>query len=153
MGLDMYLYKDTFIGASFRNVGGVCNITVIDPLGKIKDIKGIKTSRIESVRESLGYWHKANAIHYWFIVRSETEDNCQETHIEYADIKALHDLCVEVLKDPSKAEELLPTQEGFFFGSTEYGSAYFDDLRDTVKICDECFKEPDGTCFTYQASW
>ena len=38
----------------------------------------------------------------------------------------------KVLADSSLAEELLPTQDGFFFGSTLYDEYYLDDLRSTV---------------------
>ena len=44
--------------------------------------------------------------------------------------------CLTVLNDKSKAKELLPTQDGFFFGSTEYGEMYFDDLQYTVNHID-----------------
>ena len=36
-----------------------------------------------------------------------------------------------VIKDPSKAKELLPTSAGFFFGHGEYDEYYLDDVIDT----------------------
>lgn len=42
----------------------------------------------------------------------------------------------KVLEDPSVAEELLPTQSGFFFGGTEYDEWYWNDLEMTVKGID-----------------
>lgn len=36
-----------------------------------------------------------------------------------------------VLEDTETAEELLPTQEGFFFGGTDYDQYYWDDLEFT----------------------
>ena len=41
-----------------------------------------------------------------------------------------------VIEDPSVAEELLPTESGFFFGSTNYDEWYYDDLERTVKGID-----------------
>lgn len=38
--------------------------------------------------------------------------------------------CNQVLKDRSKASELLPTMSGFFFGSTEYDEHYFKDVKE-----------------------
>lgn len=38
-----------------------------------------------------------------------------------------------VLEDTETAEELLPTQEGFFFGGTDYDQYYWDDLGFTKK--------------------
>src|SRR3954454_9104166 len=37
-----------------------------------------------------------------------------------------------VIADPSVAKELLPTQDGFFFGSTDYDQWYMDDIHETV---------------------
>ena len=34
-----------------------------------------------------------------------------------------------VIEDPTVAEELLPTQSGFFFGSTQYDGWYLDDVK------------------------
>ena len=39
----------------------------------------------------------------------------------------------KVLEDSSLAEELLPTQSGFFFGSTLYDESYVLDLKNTVE--------------------
>ena len=41
-----------------------------------------------------------------------------------------------VLEDSSVAEELLPTQDGFFFGDTGYDEWYWNDLQHTVKGLD-----------------
>lgn len=41
-----------------------------------------------------------------------------------------------VLEDSSVAEELLPTQDGFFFGNTNYDEYYWSDLQHTVKGLD-----------------
>lgn len=51
--------------------------------------------------------------------------------------------------------EILPTQDGFFFGSTEYDQWYLDDIRNTKKVLEEILKEVDfenEDCF-YLASW
>lgn len=58
-----------------------------------------------------------------------------------------------VLADPSLAEELLPTQAGFFFGDTGYDEWYARDLADTALICARALDLPDGFTFTYRASW
>ena len=47
------------------------------------------------------------------------------------------------IKDTSVAEELLPTESGFFFGSNEYGEGYIEDLKDTIKQIDEILKTVD----------
>jgi hypothetical protein len=35
------------------------------------------------------------------------------------------------------AEKLLPTQNGFFYGSTLYDEGYLEDLENTIKQIDE----------------
>lgn len=45
----------------------------------------------------------------------------------------LESTCNKVLENPSEAESLLPTSEGFFFGSQEYDSWYLDHLKYTVR--------------------
>lgn len=42
----------------------------------------------------------------------------------------------KVIKNPEVCKKLLPTQEGFFFGSTDYNQFYYEDIvytRDTLK--------------------
>jgi hypothetical protein len=68
-------------------------------------------------------------------------------------LEELLDLCKQVLADHSKADELLSTQSGFFFGSTEYGEWYFQDLEDTVSILENCLSMGDDWSFYYQSSW
>lgn len=59
----------------------------------------------------------------------------------------------KVVKDPSIAIELLPSESGFFFGSTHYDEHYIADLKHTVEVIDRCLSLPDCWSFEYQASW
>ena len=56
------------------------------------------------------------------------------------------------IKDPSLAKELLPTQGGFFFGSTDYNQWYYDDLLNTKRILEDALADPYGEYY-YQSSW
>ena len=58
----------------------------------------------------------------------------------------------KIIKDPTVAQELLPTTEGFFFGGTDYDQYYYQDLVDTKKILEDALKEEGGE-FEYQSSW
>lgn len=58
----------------------------------------------------------------------------------------------KVIKNPEKAKELLPTAEGFFFGSYDYDQWYYNDLVETKKILEKALKEKDGE-FYYSSSW
>ena len=58
-----------------------------------------------------------------------------------------------IIKDPEKAETLLPTQEGFFFGKTDYDEDYYADLVWTIEVLEAALKSPLDVTFTYQSSW
>lgn len=45
----------------------------------------------------------------------------------------------KVMTNVELAEELLPTQGGFFFGGTDYDQWYYDDLKRTVEEIDRIF--------------
>lgn len=63
--------------------------------------------------------------------------------------------CVEdglILDETSVAKKLLPTEEGFFFGGTEYDEYYLEDLKLTKKILEEALSDSTGE-FTYRSSW
>lgn len=49
------------------------------------------------------------------------------------DVDDIIDRCERVLKDHDLATELLPTQSGFFFGSTDYNDWYFNDVKDCLR--------------------
>ena len=59
------------------------------------------------------------------------------------------------IKDPTLAEELLPTESGFFFGSTDYDEYYVEDLKNTIKELEPELKEVKGQYpdYEYNASW
>ena len=42
----------------------------------------------------------------------------------------------KVMTNTALAEELLPTQDGFFFGGTDYDQYYYEDLEHTVEAID-----------------
>jgi len=55
-------------------------------------------------------------------------------------------------KDSQYADNLLPTEEGFFFGSTDYDEWYMDDIAETIQILTPLVKDT-GADFYYQSSW
>lgn len=63
------------------------------------------------------------------------------------------------IKDSTVAQELLPTQSGFFFGDTEYDQWYYQDLENTKKIIEAILEEPEPEAqgvhvwYEYRASW
>lgn len=124
MGLDMYLYQKT------------------------------NTGPIEVM-----YWRKANAIHKWFVDNVQNGvDKCQPHNVTITQLKELKELCDRVLLESSISksapERLLPTQSGFFFGSTDYDEHYFNDVQETASTLETILVNIDeDTVFVYQSSW
>lgn len=84
------------------------------------------------------YFRKVNFIFQFF--SDEMIDNYYAV-VSKSRINDLIKSCDEVLKDNTKAEEILPTTSGFFFGSTDYDKYYFED----VKNCKEQMKKLHST--------
>lgn len=61
----------------------------------------------------------------------------------------------KVIEDSSVAEELLPTQSGFFFGGTAYDEWYLDDIKYTIEVIEKILKETDFDTYAvyYVSSW
>ena len=88
------------------------------------------------IMDQVGYWRKANHIHNWFVENiQDAEDDCDyHREVTKEDLEELLDVCLQVLRCPNLASELLPTQRGFFFGSTDYDEYYMKDVENTVDI-------------------
>lgn len=124
-----------------------------------------------AIIEGAGYWRKANAIHRWFVDNIQNgEDDCKyHREVTEDDLNELISLCEKVIlasrlvkkdgtciiEDRSVAEDLLPVQDGFFFGSTSYDECYLNDLKDTIKICQEALvtTDFDKQMLGYCSSW
>lgn len=61
----------------------------------------------------------------------------------------------KIIEDPTVCEELLPTCEGFFFGSAQYDQWYAEDIDNTIKILERVLAETDFDNYQilYEASW
>lgn len=109
------------------------------------------------------YWRKANAIHRWFVDECQDGvDECQDTEIHPESLMALLNLCEQVTaaRKPNEragaqvARALLPSQSGFFFGSTDYDEWYYRDVEETArKIRTQVAAAPKGCGFVYRSSW
>jgi hypothetical protein len=61
----------------------------------------------------------------------------------------------EYIANPDIAEALLPTQGGFFFGSTSYDQWYMEDIIDTIDILTKALETTDfdTEMIVYTSSW
>jgi hypothetical protein len=97
-------------------------------------MKRVRVNKNEdSVDTELVYWRKANAIHNFFTSLKDQHESCESIEVTKDMLGMLLDRCTMVLEDRSRADELLPTTSGFFFGSTQYDDWYFNKLEDTIK--------------------
>lgn len=151
MGLDQFLYAKKY--ASDRYFDPEIYTAVLDAV----DAHGFVTDEVPAVCVSVkvGYWRKANAIHQWFVTNCQSGvDDCKEVYVDREELTKLHDLCQQVINDNSLASDLLPTQSGFFYGSTSYDDWYFDNLQDTIDTIDRCLVSvPSDWDFYYSSSW
>lgn len=155
MGLDMYLSAKKFHSdaewrpeetrAEFKRLKQASGVaTVFDK----QDLPHIY------LEVSVGYWRKQNAIHQWFVDNCQDGmDDCRTSYVSRDQLNELKQLCQQIIDDPKEANDLLPTQSGFFFGSTEYDEWYFEGLKDTVEIVDRALAMPDEWEFEYHSSW
>lgn len=79
------------------------------------------------------YFRKVNFIFYYFDQTIGTMQDQWFAFVKPEDVDDLIDRCERVLKDHKLAHELLPTQSGFFFGSTDYDDWYFSDVKSCLK--------------------
>lgn len=156
MGLDMYLYAKQFLASSTWGSEDECK--------KVKSIarlmKGTKfldkdDLQFAEVKLQVSYWRKANQIHKYFIDEcAGGKDDRGYVYVEKDALKDLLQRCETILNDKSKAQELLPTQSGFFFGSTAYDEYYYEDLEHTIPVLQKILKNaPESWEFEYHASW
>ena len=101
--------------------------------------------------EEDAYFRKVNFIYKYFQFKLVDE----QCFIEKEDLLDIIERCEQVLADDTKAEELLPTQCGFFFGSTDYDDYYFDNVADCKKQMEHLLEDfDDNTDIIYVVmSW
>jgi hypothetical protein len=106
----------------------------------------------------LMYWRKANQIRRWFVDHLndfDPSDNLGKYDVSREVLQDLIDDIDYVLEDESieRAEEVMPTNSGFFFGNTEYDEYYFDSLRHTRKQIQEILDTTSEEDEIYYTEW
>jgi hypothetical protein len=158
MGLDMYLTAGRYLSP----YGDEETLALINELNAKHGLDPVSKNdyhnpiRVRELIFEVAYWRKANAIHNWFVKNvQDGVDDCKDYYVDRVQLVELIGLCKTVLDDHSKAEELLPRVNGFFFGGTEYDEYYYDDLKNTIEMLEKVLKMStfDHFDFYYHSSW
>lgn len=165
MGLDMYLY-------AVPRIEGMNYEEILEASSNLSQIEKENPGQYEILKphiieyeefgekyrgltKQLAYWRKANQIHNWFVVNVQNgEDDCQTHEVSKIHLQRLYHLCCEILLR-GKAEKILPTKPGFFFGSTDYDHYYYVEIEQTKKILSEILELYDFNAyfFIYNSLW
>ena len=155
MGLDMYLYKTKRV----KDYTAEDYSDVEDAVSEFSSVEDLKEKVSSIGLKKVGYWRKANQIHSWFVENCQSGiDECQMEEVTKQNIEELLIICLDIIKnkdDEELAKSELPTQNGFFFGSTEYDSDYYEDIKDTIKIIQNVLNTTDfeKEVVLYRSSW
>jgi hypothetical protein len=174
MGLDSYLYAEKYVSNYDHSLTQDKELysKVAEAVGLTDFNSTCYGGNSVTVRLPLAYWRKANQIHKFFVDVSGEDDNCQDIEVSREDLENLLNLCKQALKTRDKTledlkegevvvgpEDILPTQSGFFFGSTDYDEYYYSDLERTVQVLEKILNHPGipkedySWSFIYRASW
>ena len=99
----------------------------------------------EYERNSIAGFRKVNFLLPFF----DYGDNCSDCEICRSQVEDLIDACKTVLASRYAenghmiAESVLPTQSGFFFGSTQYDKYYYYDVEDVLNTFSTILNEFD----------
>ena len=112
-------------------------------------------NRSEEIREKeeFSYYRKFNALQGYF-ERNFQLENCGRILITKEIREDLLNIINEILEDHNKAEELLPVQQGFFYGTYEYDDFYFQDIYSLEKdLIHMKFIDYDNYDLYYTSNW
>ena len=104
-----------------------------DGILDLPDLKAKLDREVEGAYEEYNaYFRKVNFLFKYYEDRGKMYEQCY-AFTDVDDVDDLIDRCERVLKNHGLAHSLLPTQSGFFFGSTDYDDWYFSDVKDCLK--------------------
>lgn len=162
MGLDMYLYHKSVGAADELEYG---------PSGEFYEFSnGTDGNKLEKYApiggwKEAAYWRKANAIHGWFVREVQGGvDNCEMYPVPVEKLAELLTIVEGILFDFDmsgddidsafqRAQDKLPVQPGFFFGSTNDPEQYYVNLEDTAYYLKRIVASAQPGEYFYQSSW
>ena len=178
MGLDMYLYKskkvEGFTADEYNKIADYVSENINSPveianhdLEKATGVVGanqLKEAIVKcgehftwySIFKDIGYWRKANQIHNWFVEHVQNGvDECQLSIVSKEQLENLLEAANHVLKHQEKADDVLPTRGGFFFGATDYDEYYVAQVKETIRIITKVLQKTDfeKEIIFYRSSW
>jgi len=169
MGLDQYLKVKTYFSGGWNHSTELEKkkfYSIIRACG-LKEDTICKDSPGIEISYTVAYWRKANQVHQWFVDNvQDGEDNYRQHYVTREDLTNLRSLCREVLTmrdrqnaNPDEAlptaDDILPTQPGFFFGSEEYDEYYYEQVQYTFDRLSEILGNEKliDFDFAYDSSW
>jgi len=172
MGLDMNFYKSTYIGNQWKEekieidipgVNGDRVTEVIEEVGYLRKANAIHNWIVENCADGADECQRIDLSHekirelldlvYTVLKSMKLVDGKITNGYRFENGKEtpiLED--GKTVENSNVAEELLPTGNGFFFGSTAYDEYYVADLEETKKILEDMLKDQHGNYY-YRASW
>lgn len=92
-------------------------------------------------RTEVAYFRKFNALLKWVDTYVKEVKNCEDVILDKHKLQKL----LYTLKslNPENCQELFPTTEGFFFGSTEYDEWYWKDVTALQAVVSKLLKRVD----------
>lgn len=180
MGLDMYLYRKVFVGAHWehRKITGTIEIyengkeipvnfeaiyEVVEQAAYWRKANAIHKWFVDNVQDGEDdcgeYYVPRPKLHELLKLVNKVLDGSKlvdgivtnGARLEEGEWKPNFE-AGRHLEDNSLAHELLPVQEGFFFGSTDYDQWYWEDLKYTKETLTKLLNEEGGD-FYYHSSW
>lgn len=141
MGLDMFLWRDIYIGADYPHNG----VTGKIELFKNNEPVEIDVSKVAYVREVAGYWRKCWTIHRWLVNNiQDGDDNCGTYYADTGIIENLVALCYEALGGDKEALEEL--------NITSMDEDIIYELNEAVSVLTKALEDDRGELY-YSSSW
>ena len=147
MGLDITFYKAKRLkdNETKERLEEIRKELATEYLKSIDERNSKLINELEDEKEKINPWNevayfrKVNFLIPFF----GYEENCSNIEIDKYQVEDLIEACKEVLANHDKASFLLPTQAGFFFGSTDYDDWYFDDVQNVKEKFEEVLADFD----------
>lgn len=142
MGLDMYLYKETYIGGQYA----LNKDTDIEIHKENEPVIHIKVGDISSLKKRVIYWRKNYAINEWLIdkICGGGDDNCVYFNVEHETLEELKDILGEIIKQDTKEKKLKVAQEKLNTADlVQWFDFYIDDFERTYRELEEIINSED----------